>query len=216
MRTSPTLALWAIPWIPRTSGDEATCPSRSLIFSGRGSMSTWIIRIPVRRTSKCLRLGQGYRSARYVYSWNLKDYILLTTIRLATGSSTPEDDNCQRFGIKCEMVPPTWTRSDSRLSAMLSIPRNRCPPLIDEDPNNSPNILITWCLESLWLVAPEHSVWIYITTLESNCITSYGGRRDTRKGWIHLPNPYTCLRISFLLLLLGPHLSPERLTRSYF
>ena len=114
------------------------------------------------------------------------------------------------------MVPPTWTRSDSRLSAMLSIPRNRCPPLIDEDPNNSPNILITWCLESLWLVAPEHSVWIYITTLESNCITSYGGRRDTRKGWIHLPNPYTCLRISFLLLLLGPHLSPERLTRSYF
>ena len=212
MRTSPTLELWAIPWTPRTSGDEATSPSRSPIFSGRGSMSTWIIRIPVRRTSKCSWLGQGYRSARYVYSWILKDYILLTTIRLATGSSTPEDDNCQRFGIKCEMVLATWTRSDSRLSAMSSIPRNRCPRLTDEDPNNSPNILITWCLKP----CGTRAFWIYITTLESNCITSYGGRRDTRKGWIHLPNPYTCLRISFLLLLLGPHLSPERLTRSYF
>lgn len=114
------------------------------------------------------------------------------------------------------MVPATWTRSDSRLSAMLSIPRNRCPRLTDEDPNNSPNILITWCLKP----CGTRAFWIYITTLESNCITSYGGRRVHGTAYTLSTNFVSLFFFFFFLpslLLLGPHLSPERLTtRSHF
>lgn len=112
------------------------------------------------------------------------------------------------------MVAPTWTRSDSRLSAMSSIPRNRCPPLIDEDLNNSPNILITWCFKNL--VAPSILDLHYNPGVklhhELRGVAEYTERLDTRTQTPRIRISFICLFFIISLLLLGPHLSPERLT----
>lgn len=114
--------LWVIRLILRRSGDGGICPSLLRIFCGLGSMSILIILIPVRRISRCLWRGRGFRSVRWVLLWLgtgnwLYGLLMLWLDRLVTGLSMLGDDNFLRCGTKCAVVR-IRSLNDSRLLVM--------------------------------------------------------------------------------------------------